>query len=387
MGSGFRFMIMPAVTVLALVMLITPGCDDSGPVSSNPNQPFIPADPVPSNGSSTESLLMTLEWRGGDPDGDSVVYDVYLGTTRLPELVAEAITDTIFIPDILEINAKYFWRVVARDPDGNSISSPLWTFQTTVEHGNFIFPSSVGNSWTYRGGYYYCNPTIDIVPEGLSLDTFAIQQFSEIVSLDILSDGSEAYRITSTFNRWGQFRDHYSYQESSWYRDEADGQYLVASGPFGYGQQPHRPETVWPIMAPGKESLQLTSFDPIDSYHLLDPPLREIAYPLETGKTWLWMNYPYSTIKKTVIGRQTIEVPAGVFECWEIRWLFQAGDVYEPRQLEMVDYVADIGVVARYMRVNGLYWGGGPQVGWQPEGSSGFVDFVEYYELEEYYVK
>ncbi len=369
------------LSMLMLVMLIASGCDDSGPVSSDPHQPFIPADPTPTSGIDSESLIMPLAWSGGDPDGDPVVYDVYLGTTRLPELVAAGLTNNSFTTDVLQADETYFWRVVARDPDGNSISSPLWTFQTTVREGDFIFPSTIGNRWSYGGGYYYCNPTMDIIPEGMNLDTLAIHRVSEIVSLDTLMNGVEAYRITSTDELEQPSRGHYTYEEYGWFRDEADGQYLIASGPFGYGPQPHRPETLWPTMAPSREGLPLTELDPIDSYHLLDPPRKEIAYPVEAGKQWFYVNSLHSLVEKVIVGRTTIEVPAGVFECWEIRWLYQFGG--DPNRIEMIDYVADIGLVAHYSRANRLEWYGTAE----PDGSSGYVDHVKYYELEEYYVK
>jgi len=132
---------------------------------------------------------------------------------------------------------------------------------------------------------------------------------------------------------------------------------------------------------PGSSGHQLILSDPYDDYYLIDPPRRKIAYPLKVGEQWIYEDSPWSRIDKRVVGRTTIELSAGTFDCWEIQWTHTFGDVDASSQtIEMTDYIADIGVVARYMRVNGLLWTG---YGY-PDSHSGFVDYVEYYELEEY---
>jgi hypothetical protein len=369
--------------LLASVMMFALACDDSSPVAYNPHQPFIPADPVPIDGGESSTLLTTLAWCGGDPDGDQVTYDVYLGSTRLPELVAEAIIDTNFTTGILKLHQTYYWRIVARDPEGNSISSPTWSFQTDVQEGDFVFPSTVGNSWTYRGANYYCNPRWENVGELIYLDTIAVRRVSEITSLDTLLDGREAYRINSTLDQSNRRHGRHTYRESNWYRNEADGQYAVATTLAGYAPQPFRWESMWPPMHSSKGSVRHASVDPGDSYYLFDPPRKEIAYPVEAGKQWVYVNTDFFRVEKTIVDRKTIQVPAGTFECWEIRWQYHTGDDDDSTRIEMTDYIADIGIVAHYLRIEGLELYGPAS----PDSAGGFVDYVEYYELEEYSVR
>lgn len=42
------------------------------------NPPYTPSNPNPSNGSINVSLMSSMRWTGGDPDGDPVIYDVYM---------------------------------------------------------------------------------------------------------------------------------------------------------------------------------------------------------------------------------------------------------------------------------------------------------------------
>ena len=71
-----------------------------------------------------------LSWYGGDPDDDTVTYDIYFGNTTDMMIVSCNQTDTIFDPGILELETSYCWKVVATDNNGASATSPLWSFLT-----------------------------------------------------------------------------------------------------------------------------------------------------------------------------------------------------------------------------------------------------------------
>ena len=42
------------------------------------NPPYTPSIPNPSNGSINVTLMSSIRWTGGDPDGNPVIYDVYM---------------------------------------------------------------------------------------------------------------------------------------------------------------------------------------------------------------------------------------------------------------------------------------------------------------------
>ncbi len=101
--------------------------------TTHPNQsPNTPQDPYPTNGSTDVDVNTTLSWTGGDPDsGDTVTYDVYLGTTTTPPKVATNITTNSWSPGALEHNTDYNWKIVAWDNHMTTTTSPLWNFQTS----------------------------------------------------------------------------------------------------------------------------------------------------------------------------------------------------------------------------------------------------------------
>lgn len=98
--------------------------------NSPPNEPMHPNPPnqainVPFDG--------ILSWTGGDPDqGDTVTYDIYLGTDTTPSKVASHHSAPTYIPGALSYNTTYYWQIVSWDNHDVSTSGPLWTF--TTEH-------------------------------------------------------------------------------------------------------------------------------------------------------------------------------------------------------------------------------------------------------------
>lgn len=93
------------------------------------NPPYEPSDPIPPDGATNVSE--GLYWTGGDPDGDLVAYDVYLGKTSPPPIVVYNITQTHYTPlGNWEFNTTYYWKIVAWDIYGASTEGPIWSFTT-----------------------------------------------------------------------------------------------------------------------------------------------------------------------------------------------------------------------------------------------------------------
>jgi len=93
------------------------------------NPPFIPLNPYPADMATGVSATVLLTWSSGDPDpGDTVTYDLYLGTDTLP-LFGEGIEQSA-IELILAENTTYRWKVAAIDSHGAVSLSDFWTFTT-----------------------------------------------------------------------------------------------------------------------------------------------------------------------------------------------------------------------------------------------------------------
>jgi PKD repeat protein len=92
------------------------------PVLSN----FIPID-----GAIDVPVNPSLKWKASDPDvGDTITYDVYLGTSPDPPLAASNLTKKVYKPTGLLPFTLHYWRVVARDNHGSESSSSEMTFTT-----------------------------------------------------------------------------------------------------------------------------------------------------------------------------------------------------------------------------------------------------------------
>lgn len=144
---------------------------------------IIPNNPEPANETLINTNAPILKWSCNDPDGDELQYDVFFGLDSLPPLVVSGITDTLYDPGVLEYNQDFYWRVVAKDLDGETSESELWKFTiggftcgtSLIEHNGLVYGTVdfVGQCWLDRNlgatqvataiddtlsyGYYYQN--------------------------------------------------------------------------------------------------------------------------------------------------------------------------------------------------------------------------------------
>jgi alpha-tubulin suppressor-like RCC1 family protein len=103
-----------------------------GDTASN-QPPQIPHNPKPVSGSVNQSANVSLQWSVGDPDGDTLIYDVYLEEgDNTPDTLVLHGKPARSINPILANNKTYYWKVVAFDDFGASTEGPVWNFTTDV---------------------------------------------------------------------------------------------------------------------------------------------------------------------------------------------------------------------------------------------------------------
>jgi hypothetical protein len=95
--------------------------------------PNEPGNPSPADTSDNVPIESNLSWTGGDPDNDTVTYDLYFGTTPSPPLFAEDLTETSFDSGTLSYLTTYYWMIRATDSFGAFTDGPVWSFTTEKE--------------------------------------------------------------------------------------------------------------------------------------------------------------------------------------------------------------------------------------------------------------
>ena len=117
------------IVFAAIIFLIS--CEDNLNEPTN-NKPVIPYNPSPAIDSLVTSSKLQLKWTSSDQDGDSLVYDLYFGTSTNPPLIEEQIKDTNYLVSGLESDKTYYWKVNA-DDGLQKTEGPIWSFSTGAE--------------------------------------------------------------------------------------------------------------------------------------------------------------------------------------------------------------------------------------------------------------
>ena len=97
--------------------------------------PKKPSNPIPENGSKNVDINADLKWTGGDPNGDTVIYDIYFGSENPPPLVKQNHTETVFEQGTMNYSTKYYWKIISIDRFDARTEGPIWSF-TTEEKTN-----------------------------------------------------------------------------------------------------------------------------------------------------------------------------------------------------------------------------------------------------------
>ena len=123
------------------------GTTTEGPVwrfttSKENRAPIIQSNPSPSDKATNQPLAVTLSWECNDPDGDSLTYDVYFGTSSNPPKVSANQSGKTLNRSNLSAETTYYWKVTAKDSNGATTETPIWSFSTHIDLTLYT-PSSI----------------------------------------------------------------------------------------------------------------------------------------------------------------------------------------------------------------------------------------------------
>ena len=103
--------------------------------------PVKPYDEKPTSGQTNVSTSTKLSWNSYDPDGDTVTYSVYFGTSTVPPFVGKTPFKT-YNPGPLNASTTYYWQIVAEDVKGGKATGTLWHFKTIAKPNRPPLPAS-----------------------------------------------------------------------------------------------------------------------------------------------------------------------------------------------------------------------------------------------------
>jgi len=134
-GDNFGDIKANNIQIVLVVYNDSNGFVDETVFANVPNNiPNKPKNPYPENGAIDVRPDVDLTWTCSDPDGDELVYDVYLGKTSPPPLIATNLSDPYFDPGILEFETEYYWYIVSNDNRGGTNNSIIWNFTTKFNY-------------------------------------------------------------------------------------------------------------------------------------------------------------------------------------------------------------------------------------------------------------
>ncbi len=206
--SGFAFTVVRMLVYLPLGLRdYTPGTQPLPPANNPPN---VPSNPSPADGATNQSWDVGLSWTGGDPDGDSVTYDVYFeaGDSTPDVLVSDDQSGTSYDPGTLSVGTYYYWQIVATDEHGATTTGPVWSFLTEsappvvgpiVYEAHTIDDDTSGESNGNGDGIINPGETIELYVSLTNLSTYtAISVTAVLTTTDpyvsaFLGDDSSAY--------------------------------------------------------------------------------------------------------------------------------------------------------------------------------------------------
>lgn len=178
-----------------------------GPVwsfTTGNDAPSIPSYTMPQQGSTVAYGNVFLSWQGDDQDiGDTLVYDVYFGTTASPPLVQSDITNNAYDLGGLAPNTTYYWRIVAKDSYGGITPNPEVSSFHTYDHEPVVFDSPITSDTILTaadGPYIFASGSTVSADATLTIEAGTIIKVQVMLRVDgrVLAQGQSGNPIIIT---------------------------------------------------------------------------------------------------------------------------------------------------------------------------------------------
>lgn len=356
--------------IMLLALMIGFGCSDN---DSNPAEPGPRLSNAPSNApvgipTAADNVVLSpvLSWYPVGDWGDSVTYDLYFGNSATPSVTFANLSDTSSAPGPLKPGTQYHWAV------RGIVNGTATNWSTVYSFGSLssiTYPVEIGRRWEYRHehialsterGYFQ----IEVVDTNSSWPVGLVYEFEET-----LFDLDEVTISTST----------------AWYHAANDGLYLAGYDGDGH-IIPSATAVAYRYRFGGREFTSVSELlgmvegtsAALSPREIIveDPPKLVLEYPIAVGAEWVFrIDNPWR-IEKSVTGYEIIDVPAGRFGCFVVRWLEDTNDdgLFNDN-VEFYDYIAEEGLIKRSILMTNVL------VIDEHGNELGFIDITDEYEL------
>jgi len=126
-----------SILILLFTAFFLLSCGDNLPVGNYGEGRMwdAPSNPTPAEGAIGRLNNTKLEWHCTNPDGDSLRYSVYLGTSNRKNSLKfiERVSVNSFMLDSLSYSRTYYWKIIVSDDHRRSVTGPVWSFRTAHE--------------------------------------------------------------------------------------------------------------------------------------------------------------------------------------------------------------------------------------------------------------
>lgn len=231
----------------------------------------------------------------------------------------------------------------------------------TEEKPHYVYPMNIGNRWIYSTEIIRTNFDPESMENefGFSESSTAICQVN---GFQILRDSIETVVLGTT-----EQTDQYQYISHHYYQSTNDGLFIIAyqsaGGAIVYPKNGQKARLKFKSLH-FRNMIELSNFmqqaiplrkTASDSIIFEIPPVQTLKYPLIEGSQWTY-RYDFNPwrIDKTVVGKTTIYLDMGAFECYHIKWLYDWDQNNEwDEDFWIDDYIGDEGLLKRKVSIIG----------------------------------
>lgn len=160
----------------------------------------IPA--VPSDAATQVGVNTNLRWSSGGGSPDS--YRIYFGSNNPPSNLVNGtiVSGTEYdIPNYLQYETTYYWRIVPHNSFGYAVDCPVWSFTTATDPTIYVFPWTENFDGTFPGTNWETHSGNLADPVVLGADGSGLWEQDDWLNITG-TDKAGKINIWSTVNGW-----------------------------------------------------------------------------------------------------------------------------------------------------------------------------------------